>query len=143
MNDIEAFTCHMYGYSRDKSINDVRCKMLRKMVGEDDKLNAKSKVDLTRLPPCRANLMPHVQRVNHRLAHYKRATNPIFDSPCPFDPNQGWEKNENGLLEPIWSNGPLLPQSLIDLLYLTSEEAESDHTDIQEFEYDTDDDDTY
>ena len=135
-NNIEAFTCIMYGYPNDTSINTVRSKMLRKMVGDDDKLNAKSKVDLTRLPPCRDNLVPHVQRVNHRLAHYKRARTPTYTSPHPCDPEQGWERTEEGLIEPVWSRGPLLPQSLIDILQQSSEEADSEQSDVQDFEYD-------
>ena len=71
-NDIEAFTCLMYGYVREKSIDSVRSTMLKKMVGEDEKLTTKSKIDLSRLPPCRNNLLPHINRVNHRLAAYIR-----------------------------------------------------------------------
>ena len=57
----------MYGYAREKSLNTVRSLMLKKMVGQDVRLTAKSKVDLSRLLPCRDNLVPHMQRVNHRL----------------------------------------------------------------------------
>ena len=117
--DIEAFTCLMYGQTREKSIDMVRSIMLKKMVGEDEKLTTKSKVDLSRLPPCRDNLVPHINRVNHRLATYKQADKPIFWSPKPYDPGQGWQKTEEGILEPVWSSGPILPPSLIDLLEKT------------------------
>ena len=46
--ELETFTCAMYGYARDISINNVRTKMLKKMVGEDQTLNKSSKVDLSR-----------------------------------------------------------------------------------------------
>ena len=112
---IEAFTCCIYGYERDTSINHVRYKMLKKMVGEDEELTTTSSVDLNKLPPCRDNLIPHIQRCNHRLAHYKRAMNPRYEYPKPHDSNQGWHKPE-GMLEPIWTIGEVLPQSLIDLV---------------------------
>ena len=110
----------MYGYAHEKSLNTVRSLMLKKMVGEDARLTAKTKVDLSRLPPCRDNLVPHIQMVNHSLA-----CQAIFWRPRPHEPGQGWQKNESGSLEPIWSNSPILPPSLVDLIEPSSEE-ESD-----------------
>ena len=108
IDELEAFTCLMYGYTREKSLNTVRSLMLKKMVGEDARLTAKSKVDLSRLPPCRDNLVPHIQRVNHHLACYKRAGQAIFWRPKPHNPGQGWKKNDTGSLEPI-TNTPIIP----------------------------------
>ena len=48
---LEAFICLIYGYHRESKLNTVRAIML-KMVGEDDKLTRKSKVEFSRLPPC-------------------------------------------------------------------------------------------
>ena len=115
----------MYGYAREKSLNTVRSLMLKKMVGEDAGLTAKSKVDLSRLPPCRDNLVPCIQWVNHCLACYKRAGQAIFWRPKLHDPGQGWEKNDSGSLEPIWSSSPILSPSLVDLIEPSSKE-ESD-----------------
>ena len=112
----------MYGYAREKSLNTVRSLMLKKMVGEDTRLTVKSKVDLSRLLPCRDNLVPHIQRVNHHLACYKRAGQAIFWRPKLHDPRQGWKKNDTGSLEPIWSSSAILPPSLIDLIEHSSEE---------------------
>ena len=78
LNDLEAFTCLMYGHARERSINSVRSIMLKKMVGEDEQLTVKCKVDLSRLPPCRNNLVPHIWRVNCRFATYKRAKKANF-----------------------------------------------------------------
>ena len=41
IQELEAFTCIMYGEPREKSVNLVRLEMLKKMVGEDDSLNQK------------------------------------------------------------------------------------------------------
>ena len=113
--------------------------MMKKMIGEDETLTTRSKVDLSRLPPCRDNLVPHINRVNHRLAIYKRAAKPIFWCPKPHDPGQGWEKTEEGTLEPVWSCGPILPTSLIDLLEKTVEEMDGDGEEDEEQEIDYED----
>ena len=60
MSQIEAFTCLMYGCPREKSVDAVRVIMLKKLIGHDDKLNNKSKVDLSCLPPCRKILVPRL-----------------------------------------------------------------------------------
>ncbi|XP_068234228.1 uncharacterized protein [Palaemon carinicauda] len=140
IDDIEAFTCLMYGYSRQKSIDTVRRIMLRKMVGEDEQLTTKSKIDLSHLPPCRDNLMPHIRRVNHRLAIYKRAYIPIFWSPKPYNPEQGWEQNHEGVLEPVWSCRLVLPPALIDLVHKTTKEMEQcgDDPDGEQADQDSD-----
>ena len=71
---------------------------------------------------------------------------PVFWRPKPYDPGQGWEKTADGILELVWSLGPVLQPSLIDLLENTAEEAENneDGNELLEFDYDElfDDDDT-
>ena len=136
IDDIERFTCLMYGQAREKSVNAVRSIMLKQMVGEVEELTSKSKVDLSRLPPCRDSLVPHIYRVNHRLAHYKRAYKATFFSPKPYDPEQGWKKTEEGILEPVWSYGPIIPPSLIDLVEKTVEEVEEEEEEEEEIDYD-------
>ena len=127
----------MYGQDREKSVDAVRCVMLMKMVGDDKHLTIKSKVDFVRLPPCHDRLIPHIERVNHRLANYKRAATPVFWCPKPYNPGQGWEKTADGILEPVWSRGPVLPPSLSDLLENTAEEAEhnEDGNELLEIDY--------
>lgn len=141
VDDIEAFTCLMYGYGREKSVNAVRTIMLNKMVGHEEQLTTKSKVDLSRLPPCKDNLTPHIYRVNHRLAIYKRAHQRIILSPKPFDPEQGWEKTADGILEPMWSCGSILPPSLVDLVDKTVREVEETEEYVDEEDIDVEDDD--
>ena len=140
--DIEVFTCTMYGYSRETLINVVRRKILKKMVGEDNDLTNDSKVDLSRLPPCQDSLLPHIYRVNHRVASYKRANIPIFEKRKPNDEHQGWSINEAGILEPVWTTGSILPQSLIDLLDATNDdESDEEEIEMEPEDYDTDDED--
>lgn len=59
LNAVEEFTCSLYGYPRETSVNSVRVQMLNKMVGEDDNLSRKSKVDLSKIPPCQDSLVPY------------------------------------------------------------------------------------
>ena len=125
IDDIERFTCLMYGQARETSMNAVRSIMLKQMV-----------VDLSRLPPCRDSLVPHIYRVKHRLAYYKRADKATFFSPKPYDPEQGWKKTEEGILEPVWSCGPILPPSLIDWVEKTVEEVEEEEEEEEEIDYD-------
>lgn len=134
MAEVEAFTCLLYGYAREVSVDKVRSIMLRKMVGDDERLSIKSKVDLARLPPCKKNLIPHVHRVNHRLANYKRANQATYWRPNPSDEAQGWEKNTHGVLEPVWSCGPILPTRLTDIIE-TIEEDETFEDEEEDFDY--------
>ena len=136
VDDLESFSCLMYGYAREASLYNVRSIMLKSMVGENEVLTSNSKVDLSRLPPSRDNLIPHINRVNHRRVHYKRADKAIYYSPEPHD-GQGWKKGEGNTLEPEWSCGPILPSSLIDLLEKTVEEIEErEPDDNQDSSYD-------
>ena len=104
---------------------------LKKMVGEDEQLTTKSKIDLSHLPPCRDNLIPYIRRVNHRLAIYKRAVIPIFWSPKPYDPEQSWQRSDEGVLEPVWSCDPVLPPTSIGLVEKITEEMEQFDDDIE------------
>ena len=45
----------MYGYSKETSVNVVRSKILKKMVGEDNDLTKESKVDLSHFLPARTH----------------------------------------------------------------------------------------
>ena len=60
---------------------------------------------------------------------------------------KGWMKTEEGILEPLWSYGPVLPTSLVDLLETIDDQGEAeddcedDETDSFEFDSDDGDDD--
>ena len=78
-------------------------------------------------------LYSHIYRTNYRLAIYKRADEPIVEAPKPFDEKQGWIKNEEGSLEPIWSTGPIIPSNLVDVVANNSDTKE-ELDEIDEFE---------
>ena len=116
LKQLEQFACLMFGKSRESSVDIVRIKLHRKMLGEDQKLTSKSKVDLLRLSTCQSALKSHVQRVNHSTALHKRANEAILEKPTPYDDGQRWMKTVEGALESVWSSGPIMPTSLVDLL---------------------------
>ena len=65
----------------------------------------------------------NIWRVNHRLATYKRADISIFGISKPHKDELGWEKTDDGSLEPLWSCGPILPTCLVDLIQDTARET--------------------
>ena len=132
---LEAFTCIIYGHARVTNVDEVRALMLKKMVGEDEALTEKSKVDLSRLPPCRRSLYPHIKRVN-LVNQWKRSHIPIYEMPLVTD--HWWVWSEEGHLEPLWSDGPVLLLNLVDLLdkydtdNLPQDESSDDEIDIED-----------
>ena len=56
----------------------------------------------------------------------------------PDEDGKGWEKNDDGELEPIWSYGDILPHSLMDLIESSESEDESEDEEFEE-DYDFDD----
>ena len=48
---------------------------------------------------------------------------------CVYEPDQGWEKNEEGFLEPVWPQSPILTPFLIDLLGNVADEQEEEAED--------------
>ena len=104
--EMESFTCIMYGQARMTSVDAVRAKTLRKMVGAEKVLDLKSNVDPERLPPPKVCLIPHLQRANDRVACYKRVE-AIIESPKPYDPGMGWEKRGGiGTCLDNWTHPP-------------------------------------
>ena len=65
----------------------------RSWVRTIEKLTSKRKVDLARLPPCHPALKPHLQRVNHCIALYKRADESTLEKPNPYDDGQKLDKD--------------------------------------------------
>ena len=101
LKKLEQFTCLMYGQNCESSKDGLRVKHLRKIVGEDEKLTSKPKVDLARLPLCHSALKPHLQQFNHRVTLYKRADESFLENPKPYDDGQGWIRTEDRVLRSV------------------------------------------
>ena len=63
----------------------------------------------------------------------KQETNPRYHNAFMKE-EQRWIRTEDGLLEPVWHCGPVLPNSLIDLLDTGDSEEEAE----EKFEFDDD-----
>ena len=85
LEQLEAFTCAMYFQARETSVDMVKSLLLKKMVGEDNTLNSKSKVDMVCLPPFQDSLIPHMQWVNHHAEPYQEEELEIDDDHLLMD----------------------------------------------------------
>uniref|UniRef100_UPI00358F49B5 uncharacterized protein n=1 Tax=Myxine glutinosa TaxID=7769 RepID=UPI00358F49B5 len=131
---LEEFTCLMYGTTCIKSINEVRALMLRKMVGDEDKLTSKSKVDFSQLPPCKDSPIRILTESTTVSVNEKRSHVAIYDCPLPQD-GHSWIKDD-GPLEPLWSRGPVLPPSMVDILEKGDTVDEKDDEEDEVDDYD-------
>ena len=136
INECNEFVCLMYGFPNQTSVNKVRTSMIKKMTsGKEVNVKSVKKVDLSKLPPCERSLTPHIRRVAYRLALWKRAhiASPIVPKPTE---EYGWCQSGE-FLEPVWSEGPVLPESLWDVI---SDNYDSDNDDSEEEDSESSDD---
>ena len=123
----------MYVFQRVKSVDKVRLIKLEATVkGKLDKILKSANIDLSRIPLCWRCLIPHIRRVNYRLAQLKQSHLPFVDLSPPT--HHGWAKSDDDILEPVWSEGPFLPESFLDIVenYKDNNEEESDEEDTGE-----------
>ena len=76
--------------------------------------------------------------MNYRLCCYKTAHISIFQRPKPYDNEQGLVRGNN-IIEPLWTKGIILPQSVVELL--DSSRDDEEQADELELENSTDYDD--
>ena len=96
------------------------------MIADDPTLTSNYETDLVTRPPCFSNLLSYIYRVNHRLAFSEWAEEPFIEAPNPYDDKQGWLKNQNNFLEPIWQAGPILPSAFVDIADSVEQEREQE-----------------
>ena len=106
--DLQQFTCAMYGKRRFKSVNAARVATLKeKCGGPGGNINLSRNVDLSQFPPCQKALNQHIRRVNFQVGIWKSA-----DIPQPRVPQvingHGWTTTD-GKLQPMWFQGPSIP----------------------------------
>ena len=114
IDDLESFTCCVYGRSRFSKVDDLRHHLLKEKCGEDV-ISASQNVDLATLPPSRRSLKQHIRRSNYQVAIWKHGDQPMPHIPNPTE-GHGWVIN-NGSLEPLWTEEEeelTLPQTVID-----------------------------
>ena len=126
VNGINKFTSLIFGLAREQSLNAESSIVLRQMVGKNEELTFKSKVDNSRLPSCRDNPIPHADRITYRLVYHERADKAIVCGSNPYDPELGWKMEQE-----TWSQCGLvalflLSYRLLDLLEKAVEEVEDE-----------------
>ena len=69
-----------------------------------------------------------IRRVNRRVALYKRAHESILEKPKMYDEGQGWISTDEveGVMEHMYSRGPVLPTSLVDFMNNCGHEHDKD-----------------
>ena len=94
---------------------------------------------MSKFPPCRRSLIMQILRVNYRICQWKRSHLPSPHIPPPRREN-GWCQGGR-FLEPLWSDGPVLSQSLLDIVQtVTPSTANTDDSNTDSDDDDNDDD---
>lgn len=130
LSELEQYTCAMYGNSRFTSVDELRLfKLKEKCDGKP--ATAMRNMDMGTLPPCRKCLVQHVRRVNYQVAVWKSSHIAKPNIPQASE-RHGWTRVD-GVLEPLWIEGQVLPQRLADILQDTmdvnSDEEEEEESD--------------
>ena len=133
LSALSEFTCALYGKPRIASVNEVRYCCVVEVCGrnEDETLCQPKNFDTSSIPPSHVCLAEHS---NFQTAIWKRAHLPEYDIPAPTD-GHGWEINE-GVLEPKWNSGDILPQNIVDLLLEEGDFEDAEEEDDSDVESD-------
>ena len=110
----------MYGRPRATDVNILRYQMLMGKCGDDGKINPAINIDMGKLPPCHECLVQHIKRANYQVAIQKRANIAEPDVPDPTN-GHGWT-SKDGTMEPLWTEGDILPMQLETILEEVAEE---------------------
>ena len=129
MEQLEEFVWFLYGQQKVKSVDKTRSLLLHKATnGKNESMRGLKKVDLGRMPPCKRSLIMHSRRSNYRLRQFKLSHIAQPEIPPP-NRDHGWN-NCTDHLEPLWYDGPVLPQTLTDLM--VTGEGNTEETDDED-----------
>ena len=128
VDDLDEFTCAIYERPRMRRVDEARFLKMSQLCDTDNDTSIKTShnIDMANLPPCRKSLEQHIRRVNYQVGIWKRAHITDPDIPLATD-GHGWTMVD-GKMEPLWYDGDVLPQQLIDIVEgsPTDDEDESD-----------------
>ena len=100
----ESYVCALYGKMKLRTVNEARAKIFWEKYNKSKKV-----IELSMLPPCKANLIFHVQRSNY-VAYLMRST--VLKPNVEHFTDHGW--SEDG--KAIWCKD-YLPDEMADVLY--------------------------
>ena len=117
INDMEAFTCVIYGGTTYSNINKLRYDIfLRKYSSSSGRnvINVSDGTDMRLLPPCRSDLEMHIRRVNYQVFIWVHAHENSPELPTIQD--RGLKLSERDI-EYQWTKENLIvPQQLVEIL---------------------------
>ena len=124
MDDLDEFTCALYGKSRVQHVDVLRVLKINERYGKDNELSHSSIFYLATLPPCRRNLEQNIKRVNYQIVIWKRA---FISQPAIPDASGGnGQEYINKKLEPLWYEGFVLPQQVTDITEMVITNSDED-----------------
>ena len=124
MDELDEFTCALYGRQNIKHVDDLRYLKLSEVGSENQRLNPSKNVDLASVPPCRRSLENHIRRVHYQAGVWKMANMSNITIPATTD-NNG-RILVGGNLEPLWFDGRPLPESLAEVCRRCETDATDD-----------------
>ena len=119
----------MNGQVRCKNIKRLHYTFLKKRCGNRKESSVKkmNNIKVSNFPPCKDNLKEHVKHANFSAGVVHNASVRHPELPLPQD-GHGWVCSD-GVLEPKWLSGPVLPEQLADILEETEVDSEDDSED--------------
>ena len=126
ISGLERLTCRLYGTSRVNDVNECRYVKLTSVCCPDNlnTVNPTKKFDTAFIPPPKTAFLEHCKRVNFEVGKWKRSHIQFPLIPSPFADN-GWTQDSEKVLHPVWYQGDMLPQSIINELPTAVEYDES------------------
>ena len=118
INELEDFTCKLFGKTHITKIDDHRLYMMKEKCGTEETISPHN-IDLATLPRA-----VHIRRVNYQVCVWKRAHELFPEVPSPLE-GHGWTM-VNGCMEPLWTDGDILPTRMLDILDTCESDSEDD-----------------
>ena len=104
--NLEAFTCLLYGSKNITDVNKLRYAIFCAKGGE---------VESQQLPPCGDTLQKHILRTNYQAAIWRRCLHQYPNTPNPN--GYGWKTSSgSNELKVDWMNGLPAPDAVLELL---------------------------
>ena len=130
--DAEAYVCALYGKMKLRSVNEAWIKIFLEKYNKNKRI-----IELSMLPPCRANLVLHLKRANYvSYLMWSTKVKPNID----HFTEHGWTEDGGS----IWSQ-EYLPEDIQQILYddavaqIKKDEGENEVDDLLDTEEDNDD----
>ena len=80
INELEDFTCKLFGKTHITKIDDLRLYMMKEKCGTEETISPHN-IDVATLPPCRSSLTQHIRRVTTKSVSGKGPMSPSLRCP--------------------------------------------------------------